>query len=139
MQRYDHMELNFEGLHMQKWNISADRAQRLDGDICLVIMFTPRVTVIKMSKMARFFVFSANNTKIFVTVWTKYLNAPERFYWVISANGMGNRLWGYILLDIESRNNKKKYWVNKKYLNPVFLRVAIFLMVAQNPIIHSIF
>ena len=52
---------------------------------------------------------------------------------------MGNRLWGYILLDIESRNNKKKYWVNKKYLNPVFLRVAIFLMVAQNPIIHSIF
>ena len=57
MQRYDYMELNFEGLHMQKWNISTDRAQRLDGDICLVIMFTPRVTVIKMSKMARFLYF----------------------------------------------------------------------------------
>ena len=34
-----------------------DRAQREDeknGVICLVIMFTPRVMVIKMSKMAHF-------------------------------------------------------------------------------------
>ena len=37
---------------MQKWNIATDRAQRVDeknGVICLV-MFTPRLTVIKMPK-----------------------------------------------------------------------------------------
>ena len=37
-----------------------DRAQREDeknGVICLVIMFTPRVMVIKMSKMANFLYF----------------------------------------------------------------------------------
>ena len=53
----------------QKWNIPADRAQWLDeknGVICLVIMFAPRVMVIKMLKMA---------------VGVKYLNAPERSYW----------------------------------------------------------
>ena len=49
------MELNLEGLEMQKLNMPTDRAQSLDtknGVICLVIMFTPRVMVIKMSKMA---------------------------------------------------------------------------------------
>ena len=38
------MELNFEGLEMQKWNISTNSAQRADeknGIICLVIIFTP--------------------------------------------------------------------------------------------------
>ena len=37
-----------------------DRAQKVDeknGVICLVIMFTPRVMVIKMSKMAHFLYF----------------------------------------------------------------------------------
>ena len=53
----DPMELNFEDLEMQKWNTLTDRAQRVDeknGAICLVIMFTLRVTVIKMSQMAHF-------------------------------------------------------------------------------------
>ena len=39
-------ESNFEDLEMQKWNISADRTQRVDKEtwvIWLVIMFTPRV------------------------------------------------------------------------------------------------
>ena len=43
---------------MQKRNIPADRAQRVDeknGVIYLVIMFTPRL--IKMPKMARFLFF----------------------------------------------------------------------------------
>ena len=48
-------ELDFEGLEIQKWNIPTDRTQRLgekNGVICLVIMLTPRVMVIEMSKMA---------------------------------------------------------------------------------------
>ena len=59
-QRGTSMELNFEGFEMQKWNIPADRAQRVDeknGIMCLVIMFTPSSIVIKMSKMAHFLYF----------------------------------------------------------------------------------
>ena len=46
MQSGNTMELNFEGLQMQKWNILSDRAQRVHDKnrvICLVFMFTPRV------------------------------------------------------------------------------------------------
>ena len=45
------MKLNFEGIKMQKWNIPTDRALRGDeenGFICLVIIFTSGVTVIKV-------------------------------------------------------------------------------------------
>ena len=45
---------------MQKWNIQRDRAQRVDeknGVICLVIMFAPRVMVIKVSQMSHFLYF----------------------------------------------------------------------------------
>ena len=54
------MELNFEGFEMQKLNIPTDGAQRVDkkiGVVCLVVMFTPRVTVINKSKMAHFCIF----------------------------------------------------------------------------------
>ena len=48
------MELNFDGLEMQKWNIPMDIVQSVDeknGVIWLFIMFTLWVIVIKMSKM----------------------------------------------------------------------------------------
>ena len=74
---------------MEKWNIPTYRAQIInETNICVVIMFTPRVRVIKMSQMARFcfvlfflfflFPFSADDNKILVTVWAKYLSGPER-------------------------------------------------------------
>ena len=50
MQRRYPIELDFEGLEMQKYNKSSDRAQRVDeknGGICLVSMFTPGDMVIK--------------------------------------------------------------------------------------------
>ena len=53
------MELNFEDLEMQKWNIPMDRTQRVDeknGVICLV-MFTSAVMVIKITKLAHFLYF----------------------------------------------------------------------------------
>ena len=43
MQSGNLMELNFEDLEIQKWNIPTDRAQKVDeknGVICQVIMFT---------------------------------------------------------------------------------------------------
>ena len=47
--------MNFEGLEMQKRNIPKDRDQGVNeknGVICLFIVFTSRVMVIKMLKMA---------------------------------------------------------------------------------------
>ena len=87
------MELDFEGLEMKH---ATDRAQRVDeksGNICLVIMFTPRVRVFKMSEIANLFVFSADNSKKLVTVWAIYLNTPGRSYRVPAENGVVNRLW----------------------------------------------
>ena len=46
------MILNFKGLEMLRWNIPIDRAQRIDeknGIICLIIVFTDGVMVIKIS------------------------------------------------------------------------------------------
>ena len=60
MQKGDSIEVNFEGLEMQNWNIPTDRVQREDEKnviICLVIMFTYGVMIIKMSKMAHFLYF----------------------------------------------------------------------------------
>ena len=51
MQRKDLMELNFESIEMQNWNIPTEKARRVDekyGVICIVIMFNPRVMVIKI-------------------------------------------------------------------------------------------
>ena len=51
------MGLNFEGAGMQNRNTPTYRAQRVDEQnevICVDIMFTPGVIVIKMSKMAHF-------------------------------------------------------------------------------------
>ena len=58
----DPMKLNFKVLEMQKLSIPMDRAQSQTADekngvIYLVIMFTPQVMAIKMSKMAGFLYF----------------------------------------------------------------------------------
>ena len=45
------MELNFEGLEIQKSNIPTDRAQSVDEKnrlICLAIMFTPGINGSRM-------------------------------------------------------------------------------------------
>ena len=57
------MELDFEGLlnfEMQKLNVPTDRGHLVaekNGVICLVVMFTLRVTVMKMLKMFQFLYF----------------------------------------------------------------------------------
>ena len=80
--------------------IPTDRTRRVDeknGVICLVIMFTHRVMVITMSKMA-LFLFSDDGNKNVVTVSVECLSEPESFYWVLSEN------WSYCSRDIEGRN-----------------------------------
>ena len=82
------MELNFEGLEMQKWNIPTDIIQRVDekdGVICLVITFTPRVIVIVRN--SSYLVFSADDSKkwdslrkIFKSALKVLLNSFRKFY-----------------------------------------------------------
>ena len=60
MQKEDPMELQFEGLEMQKCNIQTERTRRAGEKnevICIVTIFTPKVMVIKMSKMVHFCIF----------------------------------------------------------------------------------
>ena len=60
------MELTFEGLKIQKWDIPTNRARRADeknGIIFLVIVFTPGVMVIKMSKITHFLYFVLTTAK----------------------------------------------------------------------------
>ena len=60
------MELNFEGLEMQKWNILSDRAEKLDEKnevFCLVIMSTLGVMVMSKCQNTSIFVFSADGSK----------------------------------------------------------------------------
>ena len=79
----DNMKFNFECLEIQKCNTPTDRAQRVDkknGFICLVIAFTPRVKVMKMLKNGSFLVFSADDSKKLSTVWAKYLSVSEKYY-----------------------------------------------------------
>ena len=50
---------------MQKWNISLDRAQKVDekDGVIPLVMFTLRVMVIKMSKIVHFIYFPLNTAK----------------------------------------------------------------------------
>ena len=63
--------MNFESLEIQKLNVLTDKDQRVNEKnvaICLVIMFTSRVMVFKMSKIGPVFVFYGDNSKELVTV-----------------------------------------------------------------------
>ena len=62
--------MHFEGFGMQGWNKLTDGAQRLDKNlfISLVIMFTSRVMVVKISNHGSFFVFSADEIKKLGTI-----------------------------------------------------------------------
>ena len=51
-----------------------------NGVVCLFIMFNLSITANKMSQMTHFFLFFTDNSKKIVTVWARYLSAPERSY-----------------------------------------------------------
>ena len=90
MQRGDPLELNFEDLEMKNWNIPMDKTQRVDeknGVNCLVIIFTPRVMVMKMSKMVHFCIFcwcqkriSLSLDKIFTGIWKILFSSFRKCY-----------------------------------------------------------
>ena len=52
--------------------------------------------------------FSADDSKKLVTVWAKYLNAPERFYLVLSENSMALELTFCEILRTKSNSGVSK-------------------------------
>ena len=67
-----------------------ERVQRVDekNGVIRLDNFTPRVMVIKMSKMAHFMYFLLNTAKTSVPVWARYLNASESSYLALLENTM---------------------------------------------------
>ena len=73
------IEMNFEGLEIQKWK-----------------------------ENGAFFVLFADDSKTSVTVYAKRLqSAPKRTFWVLSKNWVVDRFWSYRLWDIEGKSIKK--------------------------------
>ena len=75
-----------EVFEIQNWNILTDRAQRVDGKngVIRLVILTPRIMVIKMSKMAHFMYFLLYTAKYqsqfgqdFKCIW-KVLFGPSR-------------------------------------------------------------
>ena len=73
------MVLKFYVFEIQKWNIPTYRAQRVDekNDVICLVMFTSKVMVIRMSKMAHLMYFLLNTEKKTDPVWARYLNGSE--------------------------------------------------------------
>ena len=86
--------------YINGWS-SKSRCKKM-GSFCLVIMFTPRVTVINFVTNGSFFVLSADSSKQLVIVWGKYLSAPERSYQVLPEKALKLllvRYWGQKYLE----------------------------------------
>ena len=80
---------------MQKSNISTYRAQRVDekNDVIHLVMFTPKVVVIRMSKMAHFIYFLLNTEKnrpclgkIFKCIWKVLFGPFTKYYGLWSSD-----------------------------------------------------
>ena len=61
------MELNFEGLKMQELNIPTEQAEWVD--VKNAVMVTPRVMVVKLSKLAYFLYFLLMVAKNIIYHW----------------------------------------------------------------------
>ena len=86
------MELNFEGLKTQKWNITTEKAQRDDeksGVICLVFMFTPKINVKNGSFFCIFCYWqqkiSHNLGKIFKCIWKILISSFRKYYGLLDS------------------------------------------------------
>ena len=90
LESLDLMELTFYDFEMQKWNIATDRAQRVDekNGVIRLVMFTPRLTVIKISKMACFMYFLLDTAKNQSQNSERYLTASKWSYLALSENTM---------------------------------------------------
>ena len=102
-QKIMQVELNFEGLEIKKWNIAADRTQRVgenNGVICLVIMLTPRVMVIKMSKRLIFCIFCWRQQNINLSLGKLFKRTGKVFQKMLRFIGFGVTVRGMSKVEI---------------------------------------
>ena len=84
---------------MQIWDIATDRAQRVDekNGVIRLVVFTPRLTVIKMSKMACFMYFLLDTAKNQSQNSERYLTASKWSYLALSEkNSITSSMCTYI-------------------------------------------
>ena len=83
------MQLNFEGLEIQKWNIPTDRAQRVDKKMGLFVWLSCLLPSLRSLKCPKcLFCIFADASRRLVTFWPKYLSPSERSYLASSENAM---------------------------------------------------
>ena len=97
---------------MQKWNILMHRAQRADEKnrvICRVIIFTPPVMIIKMSKIAHCFIYcwwqqniSHSLGKISKCIWKIFFSFFGKCYGLLGselplASCQALKIWGFTI------------------------------------------
>ena len=84
---------------MLKLNISMYWAQRVDkkNDVICLVMYTSKVMVIRMSKMAHlmYFLLNAEKNRASLGKWVRYLNVSERSYLVLLQNTMDYGVLSY--------------------------------------------
>ena len=90
---------HFKFLKCKNEIITTDRAQRVDekNDVICLVMFTSKVMVIRMSKMAHLMNFYLNTEKNRPSLgkWVRNLNASERSYLALLQNTMGYGVLSY--------------------------------------------
>ena len=90
-QRGDHMKINFDCFHIQKWRLQTVRVEKVDeknGVICLVFMFPSWVIVLKLSKKVHFLQLCAAPRKKSKPIKAIYIYASESSLSTLSENGM---------------------------------------------------
>ena len=89
----------FKFLKCKNEIITTDRAQRVDekNDVICLVMFTSKVMVIRMSKMAHLMNFYLNTEKNRPSLgkWVTNLNASERSYLALLQNTMDYGVLSY--------------------------------------------
>ena len=111
------------------------------GSFFLVIKFNlaPKLWSWKCHKWL-ILIFSADYSNKLVTVWAQNLSACERSFWIISGNGMANRLplvsvtFGYRVTVLETLRVEiwKKLLVQQKVLKSCFFKDSDLANAAQN-------
>ena len=80
---------------------------------------------VKLSSTSIHYIYSADDNKVLVTVWAKYLSATDKSFSFLSENGMVNRLCSYSLRNGLQKYLKKLLYQQEKYWTLNFQRVRI--------------
>ena len=120
---------------MQKWNISTYRARRIDeqNDVIRLVMFTSKVMVIRISKMAHLMYFLLNTEKT-DPVWARYLNASEKSYLTLLQSTMDYEVLTYHQQTV----NIQKYRISLVLCWLAFFLWLFFLYISTNNISRTV-